>query len=294
MTQKGYQTAGGKHYWQESTVLYLLTNEKYIGDSLCQKRYTTAFPFDKKRNHGERDKYYVEHTHPAIIKREVFEKAQELRIQKLQRTTTTKGNYPLTLKIVCGVCGSTFARRVSKRGRVSWVCRKHDNRAEEEIYAAFVRMYHKLKRHETDLLKPALAQLSDLKDTLQRGNPAMLAINRAIADTSEQSYKVSILQSKGLLDADACAAKLQDINAKLTELRRERRQLLENEEIEDVVDAVKKTVSVLHDSPETLLHFEEVPFTDLVEKITVETNTRIRFQLYGGISLAEELRRDCE
>lgn len=303
MSRKGYQTAGGKPYWQESTVLYLLTNEKYIGDSLCQKRFTTAFPFDKKRNHGEQDKYYVKHTHPAIIKREIFEKAQELRIQKLQRTTVARGNYPLTLKIACGVCGSTFARRVSKRGRVSWVCRKHDNRAascpigriaEEEIYAAFVRMYHKLKRHEADLLKPALAQLSDLKNTLQRGNPAMLAINRAIADTSEQSYKVSILQSKGLLDADACAAKLQDINAKLTELRRERRQLLENKEIEDVVDAVKKTVSVLHDSPETLLHFEEVPFTGLVEKITVETNTRIRFQLYGGISLAEELRRDCE
>lgn len=118
----------------------------------------------------------------------------------------------------------------------------------------------------------------------------MLAVNKAIAETSEQSYKVSVLQAKGLLDAEVCTEKLRDINARLTELRRERRQLLRNEDIEDVIDAVKRTVSTLQDGPETLPAFDETVCSDLVEKIIVEAQTRIRFRLYGGIELMEELR----
>ena len=51
-------------FWDTpNVVLYILTNEKYIGDTLCQKKYTVGFPFKKQVNHGERDQYYIEQTH---------------------------------------------------------------------------------------------------------------------------------------------------------------------------------------------------------------------------------------
>ena len=134
---------------------------------------------------------------------------------------------------------------------------------ETEIYSAFVRMYNRLKCNEDIVLKPALAQLADLNAALQQDNPAMLAVNKAIADASEQSYKVTILQTRGLLDADACTAKLQAIHAQITELRRERRRLLQNEDLEDVMEALRQTA---------------------------ESQTRIRFRLHGGIELTECLR----
>lgn len=299
MTQKGFRTTDGRPYWQETTVLYLLTNEKYVGDSLCQKTFTSEFPYVEKRNQGEVDQYYTEHTHPAIITKEMFEKARELRLRRAQRNYTLKATYPLTLKIVCGKCGTPFIRRTTKKGYVSWVCRKHDDRAadcpigripESEIYAAFVRMYNKLRLHEGIILNPALTQLQELNSSLQRDNPAMLEINRAIASASEQSYKVSALQSKGLLDAAVCSAKLLDIETKLTELRRERRRLLKNEDIETVMDTLRQTADLIHSGPERLERFDEALFADLVEKITVESQTRIRFCLYGGIELTERLR----
>lgn len=162
--------------------------------------------------------------------------------------------------------------------------------AETELYAAFVRMYNKLKQHEGVILKPALSQLNDLNDALQRGNPAMLAVNRAIADASEQSYKVTTLQTRGLLDADACAVRLRDIEVKLTELRRERRRLLKNEDIEEIIDALRQTADLIHNGPTRLDSFDEILFADLVEKIIAESTTRIRFRLYGGIELTEQLR----
>ena len=258
-----------------------------------------SFPFGRKVNHGERDRYYTEGSHPAIISKEVFDKAQELCRRRAQRKTHAPETYPLALKMFCGECGSPFTRRATQIGRVSWVCRKHDDRAadcpvghipETEIYAAFVRMYNRLKRHEAIILKPALAQLDDLNAALQRGNPAMLEVNRAIADTSDQCYKLTVLQTRGLLDAGACAARLRDTNAKLAELRRERRRLLQNEDLEDVMEALCQTADTIQAGPERLDSFDEILFADLVERITAESQTRLRFRLRGGIELTEQLR----
>ena len=299
MTKTGVSTTDGKPYWQCTTVLYTLTNEKYMGDSLCQKTFTTAFPFTQRQNHGEADQYYIENTHPAIITKGTFEKVQELLRQKSNRQKIPRQIYPLSRKVYCGQCGTPFARRVGKSGLVVWVCRKHDKGAskctmgripESALYAAFVGMYNKLKQNAGIVLQPALKQLEELKDALQRSDPAMLAVNRAIAQASEQSHRISQLQAAGLLDADACAVKFNEINARLTQLRAERRRLLKNEDIDDAIDALQRTADLIQCGPERLEGFGEGLFHDLVERIVVESQTCVRFCLRGGLELTEQLR----
>ena len=299
MTKTGVSTTDGKPYWQCTTVLYTLTNEKYMGDSLCQKTFTTAFPFTQRQNHGEADQYYIENTHPAIITKGTFEKVQELLRQKSNRQKIPRQIYPLSRKVYCGQCGTPFARREGKSGLVVWVCRKHDKGAskctmgripESALYAAFAGMYNKLKQNAGIVLLPALKQMEELRDALQRDDPAMLAVNRAIAQASEQSHRISQLQAAGLLDADACAAKFNEINARLTQLRAERRRLLKNEDIDDAIDALQRTADLIQCGPERLEGFDEGLFHDLVERIVVESQTCVRFYLRGGLELTEQLR----
>ena len=299
MTKTGVSTTDGKPYWQCTTVLYTLTNEKYMGDSLCQKTFMTAFPFTQRQNHGEADQYYIENTHPAIITKGTFEKVQELLRQKSNRQKIPRQIYPLSRKVYCGQCGTPFARRVGKSGLVVWVCRKHDKGAskctmgripESALYAAFAGMYNKLKQNAGIVLQPALKQLEELRDALQRDDPAMLAVNRAIAQASEQSHRISQLQAAGLLDADACAAKFNEINARLAQLRAERRRLLKNEDIDDAIDALQRTADLIQCGPERLEGFDEGLFHDLVERIVVESQTCVRFCLRGGLELTEQLR----
>ena len=300
MTEQGIPTTWNRGVWHEQVIRKILANEKYIGDSLCQKTFTTdTFPYERKLNKGDADQYYTERSHPAIIEREAFERVQALMKKRAERVSNPLVEYPLSKKIICGECGSIFSRKQTKNGLALWVCRKHDRKAadcpigripESEIYAAFVRMYNKLRLHEGVIITPALTQLQELNNALQRGNPAMLEINKAIAAASEQSYKVTALQSKGLLDAAVCSAKLMDIEARLAELRRERRRLLKNEDIEAVIDTLRQTANLIHSGPERLERFDETLFADLVEKIIVESVTRIRFRLYGGIELTEQLR----
>jgi site-specific DNA recombinase len=57
----------------------LLSNEKYLGNSLLQKKYRNNH-LEKKLiyNDGQLPKCYAEGTHDAIVDEELFAKAQEI------------------------------------------------------------------------------------------------------------------------------------------------------------------------------------------------------------------------
>ena len=99
--------------WHIYHVQYILTNEKYMGDALVQKRYTPdILPFQLQKNTGQLPQYYIENSHPAIITREEFEKAQLL-LQKKAPKLSERQEYPLSKKLFCSLCGSVFKKQHS-------------------------------------------------------------------------------------------------------------------------------------------------------------------------------------
>ena len=160
---------------------------------------------------------------------------------------------------------------------------------ERDAHTAFVRMYNKLRLHEGIILQPALRQMEDLESTVQRDNPAMLEVNRAIAQATEQNYKISKLRASGLLDDDACTAKLASLDAQLTQLRAKRRRLLKNDDISEAAEALRQAVDTIRQGPEHLAEFDEALFAGLVERVTAGPSG-LRFRLNGGIEVTERLR----
>jgi hypothetical protein len=64
--------------WYCSTIKSMLQNEKYTGNAILQKNYSTDFLSKKRKvNNGEVLKYYVENRHPSIITKEQFDLGQE-------------------------------------------------------------------------------------------------------------------------------------------------------------------------------------------------------------------------
>lgn len=67
----------GKKRWSITTLESMLTNEKYKGCALLQKKFTVDFLSKKqKENEGEVPQYYVENSHPAIIDPDEWEMVQ--------------------------------------------------------------------------------------------------------------------------------------------------------------------------------------------------------------------------
>ena len=78
LTDDGIRTPRGKPHWEPGTVRSILSNERYKGDAILGKTYIEDCISKKIRvNAGERPKYYVRNSHPAIIDAETFGRVQE-------------------------------------------------------------------------------------------------------------------------------------------------------------------------------------------------------------------------
>ena len=116
--------------WKESSVMKILRNEKYMGDLLLQKSYSSDHISKKKcRNKGQLEMYYIENTHNAIIDKSTFNKVQEKidrRIKNMKFPKITDKNYVFTGKIMCELCGKYYRRKIAnastKYARPVWIC----------------------------------------------------------------------------------------------------------------------------------------------------------------------------
>ena len=111
--------------WSARHVREILTNEKYTGNALLQKSFTTDhLSKRKKRNYGEVPQYYVEQSHPAIVDIDTYQATLELlklSSERYRPSNPVNARYPFTGRIICGNCGKNFQRKTTKR-RVSWQC----------------------------------------------------------------------------------------------------------------------------------------------------------------------------
>ena len=133
LESQGIKTTTGKETWDAKTIQRMLINEKYKGDTMLQKTFAEDFMTGKKnKNIGQRNKYYVKDSHPAIISAEVFEKVQEEMAKRSRFVSKVDGSveisgskynskYILGNLLVCGDCGASYRRR-TERGKVVWRC----------------------------------------------------------------------------------------------------------------------------------------------------------------------------
>ena len=289
----------GGAIWHHSTVLKILKNEKYIGDTLLQKTFTTAdFPFARKNNNGEQISYYVENSHPAIIDRKDFEKAKQLREQRKEqfRVITQRGGYPFVKKITCGYCGYHFVRRVSGK-KTYWVCYQHtvskDNCSvgripEPALEQAFLRLHQKLRQNHQTILAPMLEQLTTLQQRSTVQQTRIAEIDSEITNTGRQSMLLHRLHGQGRMDSAFYYAQSQNLNRQVNALRRERRRLAENNEDESI-DQTAMLIDVIKNNPEQLKTFNSEIFHSMVQKIIVSDQSKVQFELINGLVVTEQL-----
>ncbi|KGM94332.1 recombinase family protein [Clostridium botulinum] len=72
------KSSQGKDKWSKRAIQTILTNEKYIGNVILGKTYTTAFPNNKQCvNRGDQEQYLLKNAHEPIINLAKFELVQE-------------------------------------------------------------------------------------------------------------------------------------------------------------------------------------------------------------------------
>lgn len=296
----GIPTRDGNMDWQQSTISYILQNEKYIGDALLQKKYSTdILPYQKRLNLGERDQYYLTGSHPAIIDKETFYAAAQLISLRAKKISTQKHtDDPLSRKLICGHCGTLF-KRTGQAGKVYWVCRNHfkskDNCPitqipEQTIQTTFLRLYHKLKAHGPDILTHLLRDLRSIQSHRILWSEDIIGLNKRISQIMDQDRMLASMNQNGLVDPDIFISQSNELEYQLRLAKQEKERLVDARD-DDTIDQTKSILEELNALPEFLPTFDGEIFTALIEKITVKGNGELRFHLKNGLQLTESFER---
>lgn len=104
-----------KEIWYERTINQMLGNHHYIGKVVWNRRKAAihieeGMPVKKRNWAAEGDYQIAEGIHPAIVDRDIFEKAQEKRYHAPRVTRVSKLTNPLAGIVVCGKCGHSLIR----------------------------------------------------------------------------------------------------------------------------------------------------------------------------------------
>ena len=228
----------GSVAWDSTTIRYILTNEKYMGDSLWQKYYTTdTLPFRTIRNRGERESFYAMGTHEGIVTEDEFKRANALMKQRAKKIARVE-NVPYTLrkKIYCAECSSLFKRK-EIRGVVYWVCIGHDKKRipnctmhpirESAVYEAFCRLYYKLKTRGSSILESMLNNLQTIRSRRMLWSLDVIELNKRIGELTSQNQLLAALKQQGLVDPDIFISQTNALTKQLRSAKREKDRLLD-------------------------------------------------------------------
>ena len=110
--------------WTSARISAIVRNERYVGDVLAQKTYTTDYlTHQVKQNKGEVQQYHVQDHHVAIVDRELFDEAQKaVRYNSAAHNTAGKKTvHAFSGRLICGECGRYFNIRNAQSNPI-WFC----------------------------------------------------------------------------------------------------------------------------------------------------------------------------
>lgn len=291
---------GGK--WTSAKVAEMLKNEKYIGDCLFQKTYMDSH-FKRHLNHGEKDQFYMEGHHEAIVSKEVFEAARlaiEHRKNEKRIKTTVNTVYPFTGKIFCGECGALLVRHMNSTGSIkypAWVCREHLHHKEKcsmkyvresALKAAFATMMNKVIFGRKEVLQ---ALLDDIRRKNNKSDLKRIdEIDRALDEITSRRVNLSSVAAKGYIDSVTFTQESNNLNLEADQLKTERESL-----INGISDDFHKTEALLElilfsGKQEMSSDFDGEVFKKFVDRMTLSSRNEVVFHLKCGLNLKEEVK----
>lgn len=289
----GILTGAGKTKWYSSTINKILRNEKYIGDALLQKTYTTDFLTKKRiKNNGTVPQYYVEGDHEAIIPKDIFLLVQEEMARRRRVHTTENGKrrcysckHCFAQIVFCGECGEYY-RRVHWNNRgcrsIVWRC---CSRLENTGHACRSRTVNEtiLEQVVIDAINQVLCQKNDFLKTLQSNMKTAItdrdSLSPEVIDTRLRDLQKELLKKANQsADYDAIADEI----LRLRDMRKQSEvdSVLRDDQmkrIKDLQDFIKKQATDIKE-------FDEMLVSRHIAKITVfEDHFTVNFK--SGITI---------
>ena len=296
LERDGVLTGAGKAKWHTSTINKILRNEKYMGDALLQKTYTTDFLTKKRiKNNGTVPQYYVESDHEAIIPKDIFLLVQEELVRRRVVRTSKNGKrrsysckHCFAQMVFCGDCGE-FYRRVHWNNRgcksIVWRC---CSRLENTGHACRSRTVNEglLEQVSIDAINQVLCEKDDFLKTLQSNIATVIrqgdTLSPEVIDERLQELQKELLKKANQKESyDAIADEI----LRLRDMRKQAE--VNSTRKDDQLKQINSLQDFIKSQPTTVTEFDELLVKRLIAKITVfESQFIVEFR--SGITIEIE------
>ncbi len=299
LTEEHIPTPSGKTNWNSRTILSILTNEKYKGDALLQKKYTVDFLTKKQKvNEGEVPQYYVENSHPAIIQPAVFEMVQQELQRRKSSATRHSGTGIFASRIICGECGAAYGAKVwhsnDKYRRVIYRCNhkfkgqkkcKTPHLDEDTTQQMFISALNKLIscRDEVianfDAIKDVLFDTTALEQEFAELRSEMTVTADRIQKCVHENAQIEVNQEAYRDTYDGLVKQFERAKTRFEKV---------TEQCKDKAVRKKMTeafLAELRQQNDLVTAFDERLWYALVDHVTVFTETDVRFTFKDGTEI---------
>lgn len=313
LESKEFLTSTGKKIWNVSHIQSILKNEKYVGDALLQKTFTSDCITHKVvKNHGERPMYLVTNHHDPIIDRDTYNRVrQELARRNSKRKISDKtiteqgkysGKYALTELLICGKCGTPYRRTTwAARGKkqIVWRCisrLEHGKKycpdsptiKEEQLHKAIIRAINNYYSCRNDIIKILKANIGSVLEC--QGQEEILAAEKRLKEIDQARTDLISLIASGGCDEDKLDSEFvklygeeQQLSERLTMLKSQNKTSAETQaKLDKIMDMIE------HEKFE-LETFDNVLIRKLIECVKVLSKTEILVIFKGGYEVREEI-----
>ena len=291
-------------HWASTTIINMLSNEKYVGDCLYQKYYSDS-RFIRRPNNGEKTQYLVQDHHEAIIAREDFETVQALIQQHAKEKRLTKGDrkyqhrYAFSGKIICGECGNTFKRRLHScdgSKYIAWCCSTHIQNKDkchmryirdDSLKRAFMTMVNKLIFSRRRLLA---SYVEALKNTPTNESLKQIQeLQTLLMQNMEKRDMLTKLMAQGVIDQVLYTQETNPLLAQ-ADLYRHEIDILKRAASSDMAQINEaERLLCFTEKSDMLTDFDEELFKNFVSHIRIHVRNEATFELKCGLQLTERM-----
>ena len=284
LMKRSIPAPSGGEKWHRRTVESILTNEKYKGSALLQKKFTMDFLTKKQKvNEGEVPQYFIEDSHPPIIDPQEFELVQAEIARRKEIGEVYSSSNIFSTKLVCSCCGGFFGSKVwhstSKYRRVIWQCNhkfqngekcKTPHLYEDEIKKRFIEVCNRIAADKENFVASCRQIVEMLSDTaaIDRKIEEQYIYLNGLAASMQQFILENAMHPQGEDFYDTKLAKYEKQRAegetRLKDLQSQKAARLSRKELLDGL------VKALEESGILIDKFDERLWRLMVEKVVVE------------------------
>ena len=310
---KGIHTKTGSTEWRTNTITRILQNEKYVGDALLQKTFTSDCITHKVvKNHGERPMYLVTNHHNPIIDRDTYNRVQqELARRNSKRkisdkTVTEQGKYSskyaLSELLICGHCGTPYRRTTwAARGKkqIVWRCLsrlEHGKKycpdsptiKEEQLHRGILRAINNYYSCRNDIVRILKANIGSVLEC--QGQEEILSVEKRLKEIDQARTDLVNLIASGGCDEDKLDSEFAKLYAEEQGLS-ERLTMLksQNKTSEETQAKLDKIMDMIEHEKFELETFDNVLIRKLIECVKILSKTEILVIFKGGYEVRTEI-----